>query len=78
MSFPLILIVNICITVEYPFLVQMLHTHRVRSVWDWSNSDGRDAGGCGHQLVQTSGLKRTMFSEHIIAWLSLATAKDTL
>ena len=35
--------------------VQMLYTNGVCSFWDWSNSDGGDAGGGWHQLVQTSG-----------------------
>ena len=35
---------------------QVLHAYRVCSLWDWCNSDGGDAGGGRHQLVQTSGL----------------------
>ena len=36
---------------------QVLHAYRVCSLWDWCNSDGGDAGGGRHQLVQTSGLR---------------------
>ena len=43
---------------------QVLHAYRVCSLWDWCNSDGGDAGGGRHQLVQTSGLRFFFFADN--------------